>query len=70
MVFPKFGNFGGIFRSGVIEGVGAEFIQLAARSLIKGSLRSVLSLQTLKSWITDTAGVHARSTITSPSTGD
>ena len=43
MVFPKFGNFGGIFRSGVIEGVGAEFIQLAARSLIKGSLRSELN---------------------------
>jgi hypothetical protein len=27
----------------VIEGVGAEFIQLAARSLIKGSLRSELN---------------------------
>jgi hypothetical protein len=24
MVFPKFGNFGGIFRSGVIEGVGCR----------------------------------------------
>jgi hypothetical protein len=43
MVFPKFGNFGGIFHSDVIEGVGAEFIQLAARSLIKGSLRSELN---------------------------
>jgi hypothetical protein len=33
----------GSFGSGVIEGVGAEFIQLAARSLIKWSLRSELN---------------------------
>jgi hypothetical protein len=44
MVFPKFGNFGGILRSGVIEGVGADLFQLAARSLIKGSLRSELTM--------------------------
>ena len=43
MIFPKFGNFGGIFHSDVIEGVGAEFIQLAAQSLIKRSLRSELN---------------------------
>ena len=42
MVFPKFGNFGGIFRSGVIEGVAAGFIQLAARSLGRPILRSEL----------------------------
>jgi hypothetical protein len=40
---PKVREFWWIVRSGVIEGVGAEFIQLAARSFIKGSLRSELS---------------------------
>jgi hypothetical protein len=50
MVFPKFGNFGGIFRSGVIEGVGAGFIQLETRSLIKRSLRSELNHNFRTKW--------------------
>ena len=36
MFFPKFGNFGGIFRLGVIEGTGLDLSSLQREASSRG----------------------------------